>query len=135
MRRSFDQGLQQGGVRAAERSPGLSAPPPPSSVAHRPDKLAAAGQAARRLTANYGLAYMVAKNMVALSSMVLLLGALRSSGPAKAATAALLRTLRVSAGAGVFAGQLAFAVTVHYSLFPFVVLAAARLGPKIKVQG
>ena len=75
---------------------------------------------------------MAAKNVVALASVMIMLAALRFGGPAKAVTAWLMRSLGVSAGAGVLAGQAALAVTVHYGLFPFVVFGAAKLGPAIK---
>ena len=131
LRLSFQEGLKEGrspssrdGVAAAATRSEPSSPP-------RVGKLAAATRAARNLASDYGLAYMAAKNLLALLQVLLFLAALRSGGPAKAATAALLRTFKVSPKAGMLAGQLALAVTLHYLLFPVVVIGAAKLGPKI----
>ena len=133
LRRSFEQGFEQ--ERHAPAASGQAVTPHPATTAPlHADRLAAAARAARQLTSDYGLAYMAAKNAIALLSMLLILLCLRSGGPAKAATAALLRMLRVNAKAGLFAGQLAFAVTLHYALFPLIVLGAARLGPRIAAQ-
>jgi hypothetical protein len=128
LRRSFEDGLEQGREQSVR---GARVPAAPRSAPSRADKLSAATHAARQLMADYGLAYMVAKNAIALMSVLLVLGALRSGGAAKAATAALLRVLRVNAKAGLLAGQVALAVTLHYALFPLIVLGAAKLGPRI----
>ena len=132
VQRSFNEGIAEGQGRASTSDVVQAALPP--GFTPRPGKLEAAALAARKLTADYGLAYMAAKNIVALSSVLLTLGALRSGGPARAATAALMRMLRASAGAGAFAGQVALAVTLHYTLFPLVVLAAAKVGPRISAS-
>lgn len=129
LRQSFEEGFEQGRAKSVRGSVA-----PPLSPSGRAGKLAAATRAARKLASDYGLAYMAAKNAAALVSILLIVGALRSGGPAKAATAALLRMLRVDAKAGLFAGQLAFAVTMHYALFPLVVLGAAALGPRIPLS-
>ena len=137
LKKSFQEGLEQGrGGRSAARGGGSRVATalqsdPNNSASSRADKLAAATRAARQFTADYGLAYVAAKNAIAFTSIMLVLFGLRFGGPAKAATAALLRMLRVNASTAVFAGQLALAVTLHYALFPLIVLAAAKLGPLI----
>ena len=66
------------------------------------------------------------------ASTLLVLAGLRSGGRAQAATASLMRLLRVTAGpAGALAGQMALAVTLSSALFPLVVLGAAALGPRL----
>ena len=126
LRDSFEDGYSEsrGVASAMTRSP--------SVVQERMGRFETAGLAARRAVEKYGLAYMAAKNAVALGSMLLLLAALRSGGAARSATAWLLGALHVSPNAGLLAGQVALAVTIHYALFPFVVLAAAKLGPWVE---
>ena len=69
------------------------------------------------------------------ASTLLVLAALRSGGRAQAATASLMRLLRVTAGpAGALAGQMALAVTLSSALFPLVVLGAAELGPRLAAR-
>ncbi len=121
IRRSFKEGRAE----AAGTSGGF-----PRGFTPRPSKRAAASVAAAKLVSEHGLAYMCAKNLVGPAATLLVLAALRSGGRAQAATAWLMRTLRVTAGpAGAFAGQMALAVTLSSALFPVVVVAAAALGP------
>lgn len=134
VRQSFQQGLDEGRTRSVSSTrDGATTTASSSEPSSQPrgDKLATATRAARTFASDYGLAYMAAKNLLALLQMVILLAALRSGGPAKAATATLLRTLKVSPKAGMLAGQLALAVTIHYAFFPLVVIGAAKLGPRI----
>jgi hypothetical protein len=119
---SFDEGRQ-----AAGGAPPHANAPPRASAPPRA-KLATAAQAARQMTSQYGLAYMAAKNAVALASMLITLAALRT---ARSATAALIARLGVSSAAGELAGRAALAVTIHYALFPAVCLTAAALGPRL----
>ena len=126
VRRSFDEGrLEATGDSKSATVEGF-----PPGFTPRPGRGAAASLAARKLTTEYGLAYLAAKNIIGPACTLLMLGALRSGGRARAATASLMRTFGVTAGsAGAFAGQVALAATLSHVLFPGIVLVAAKLGP------
>jgi hypothetical protein len=123
-------GFREGRAEAAGKAAGVEVSGLPRGFTPRPGKREAAQLAAGRLISDHGLAYMAAKNIVGPASTLLVLAALRSGGRAQAATASLMRLLRVTAGpAGALAGQMALAVTLSSALFPLVVLGAAALGP------
>ena len=89
----------------------------------------------RRLSDEYGLAYLAAKNVVGPLCTLVSFGALRSSGLAVSqAMAALSRRLGMGVGAsGGYAGQVALAATLSHLLFPVSVLSAAHLGPLLRL--
>ena len=125
-------GFREGRAEAAGKAAGVEVSGLPRGFTPRPGRREAAQLAAGRLISDHGLAYMAAKNIVGPASTLLVLAALRSGGRAQAATATLMRLLRVTAGpAGALAGQMALAVTLSSALFPLVVLGAAALGPRL----
>ena len=84
----------------------------------------------RRLTEEFGLAYMTAKNIIGPVSILLAYGALTASTNVHAMLVALGAKVGINAdGAGLLAGQMALASTMSTLLFPAVVFCAARLAP------
>lgn len=124
---AFDEGRGNATLSSADETG------QPAALPRRRERRGAGGlTAARSMVDEYGLAYLAAKNIIGPLCTLLALAALRSGGPAKAATAWLMRKFGVASGAvGAFAGQVALAATLSHLLFPGVVLAAARLAPAI----
>ncbi|KAJ1458404.1 hypothetical protein M885DRAFT_512810 [Pelagophyceae sp. CCMP2097] len=102
---------------------------PSAALAAPGDRLSRAAARARSLLDEYGLAYMVAKNVIGPLTIAALYAALASARGSLAPAA-------VPVGAGLeaaarFAGQCALASTSSTLLFPFVVVGAAALGPQL----
>ena len=131
------------------RGPAAPAPaPPPSRLASAASSAAAK---ARRVADEYGLAYLLVKNVFGPLSIALIYAAIRAStrgqggggGGALGRAAGAAARLSLGPGAaaldaharlpsaGQAAGCVALASTISSLLFPLVVLGAARLAPRV----
>ena len=149
---SLDELARRMGVRAQDRSDDEAAAKPMSTTALPSKRLARAAAATRRLTDEFGLAYLVVKNVMGPLSIFAIYGAIRacaasghmgaSCGGAIARASELVARLALGPGTRSFdgvrlpnvgqaAGCVCLASTVSSLMFPLVVVGAAKLTPSV----